>query len=822
MPTVNSQSLFPATGGTSSTQVAAATKPVSSAPSTYSGTAAKTSATPKSAASDLSNGVFSPGLTAALSGTSPGGTASTAKSTSSATTTYSYNPATGTWTAPSSTPAGQVIATNTAMPGSSYTVAISGSTPGSIAGYQLMGTSSSGVPVTLGTVQSSPAAAYQAAATGAPAAAPPVTITLKTPSGTLTGDAALTYAQTKGLTPDILAANPGIVDQLSAYANQVQGGAMYSFNIPSGPNNAALTNAEFTWTPGGLSIMPNYEGYKTLQVAPGAYNPATGTWTEEPTSYMQSTSPQDTSPYTQEGYYLINGQLQYADSAFANAQYQNGAKVGYVSQSFDPAAVAKLNSLPAGGFYISTGTGTPASSGTSAGQGLTMQEGIKAAEYGAAIGNYNYQNANPISQSDILDFAYTVYKDSFGNPFPSHGLTTPMNTPYGNINPGINIQFDLTPKGVKEGTAPVDYNTFINDSIITPSPTNPNEFVITTTTPAGTSTSNIGIPPQYPRSSVGGNLNNALLSLTSSGVPADQLQTALNNLTPTDIASINSGQGYTVYYKDAQGNIGTVQQGNFTPSAEIEPYARASFLSTLPLADQIEIYAGQHAPEITAALPGLLSGSLAYATASALAASPTARRYGAQTLSMAENLETRGGNLAKGKLNYAINNPIGAAEYVSSIPGQLAGGAYDAAANQVKLALDAITAAGAPNRNEQNLANAYSAYARQLGSQGTSQTRQNPRMPSNLQSHYSGPEETAQATPPNIAGANTTSYNQSGNNALSQIFNTMGNKGRSQENIQAALQYLNQAGKPTTTTQTMLSRQLNGPAQQYNLTQRWN
>ena len=61
--------------------------------------------------------------------------------------------------------------TSNALPGSGYTQAIPGSAPGSISGYQEMESSATGAPITIGTVQPTPASA--AALLGQPSATAP-------------------------------------------------------------------------------------------------------------------------------------------------------------------------------------------------------------------------------------------------------------------------------------------------------------------------------------------------------------------------------------------------------------------------------------------------------------------------------------------------------------------------------------------------------------------------------------------------------------------------------------------------------------------------
>ena len=72
-----------------------------------------------------------------------------------------------------------------------------------------------------------------------------------------------------------------------------------------------------------------------------------------------------------------------------------------------------------------------------------------------------------------------------------------------------------------------------------------------------------------------------LLSLSSAGIPASALSTALGKLSASDIASIEGGQGFTVYYKDEQGNIGTLQEGNFTPISATASISGPAFLASI-------------------------------------------------------------------------------------------------------------------------------------------------------------------------------------------------------------------------------------------------
>ena len=365
-------------------------------------------------------------------------------------------------------------------------------------------------------------------------------------------------------------------------------------------------------------------------------------------------------------------------------QYQNGATIGYVASNLDPKAAAALNNAQNGSFYISTGTGTPSTTGGGEVPTYTPEQAVEAAAYAAAAGK--------------------VAK---------------------------NMPTDL------------------------------------------------------------------LLSLSSAGIPASALSTALGKLSASDIASIEGGQGFTVYYKDADGNVGSVQQGNSLSQEQMAPYAEASFLASIPLASRISGYLNEGESAAGKAIKTALSAALEGNTPSnpALAASS--------------------GDYTRNNASYAsqpIPAAIGAAKYAASIPIGLAEGAYGAAANHAGLISKAISdwAEGIGTRGgNANAANAYAAFALQGGIPGTNQTGQNQRMPSSLQAQYSG-QGITETNLPSIAGANTTSYNQSINDALAQIFNTFGNKGRIPENTQAAFQYLNQATKPTTSTQTMLSRQIGG------------
>ncbi len=126
-----------------------------------------------------------------------------------------------------------------------------------------------------------------------------------------------------------------------------------------------------------------------------------------------------------------------------------------------------------------------------------------------------------------------------------------------------------------------------------------------------------------------------LLSLSSAGIPASALSTALGKLSASDIASIEGGQGFTVYYKDEQGNIGTLQEGNFTPISATASISGPAFLAS------INAKPTKTSPNISTSLTagtkdvsnsvGLSQGPLSVALSN-LYGSPTRSQSGIQTL----------------------------------------------------------------------------------------------------------------------------------------------------------------------------------------------